>query len=318
MEEPQATMEPNAQAAFQTAKHVTGCAPVSVRRFATGARHYVFDVEFADRPPAVIRLGDRSSRSEMAGAVYLSRLLRPRDVPLPAILAEDVQAERPWILMERLPGTDLGAVVAGLTNQQLDRIAATVAHAQERTATVGPARSYGYAVRPEQARLTAWSHVLDANLARSRRRLASAELFDADLVDVVQTVLNEIREIVDKVAPTPFLHDTTTKNVIVTTEGVVSGIVDVDDLCFGDPRYPAALTLAALMARDGPVRYVSAWLHHAGRTDDRVFRLYVAVFLLDLMAEHGQVFNGNERPSSPGERSALRRVFENSLMDLRR
>jgi hypothetical protein len=34
--------------------------------------------------------------------------------------------------------------------------------------------------------------------------------------------------------------------------------VDIDDLCFGDARYPAALTLAVLMAYGGSVSYVSA------------------------------------------------------------
>jgi hypothetical protein len=106
------------------------------------------------------------------------------------------------------------------------------------------------------------------------------------------------------------LHDTTTKNVIVTQDGTFSGIVDVDDLCFGDPRYPAALTLAALMAYGGPDSYVSAWLRHTAQSDDRIFRLYVSLFLLDLMSEHGQTFNGNMVRSTPKAHAELRRAFE--------
>ena len=85
----------------------------------------------------------------MAGALYLSELLRRRGVPLPAILAADVQAERPWLVLERLPGTDLGAVIAGLSDSQLDRIAASVVQAQVITANTGTAGRYGYAIRPE-------------------------------------------------------------------------------------------------------------------------------------------------------------------------
>jgi hypothetical protein len=110
------------------------------------------------------------------------------------------------------------------------------------------------------------------------------------------------------------LHDTTTKNVIVTPQGSFSGIIDVDDLCFEDPRYPVALTLAVLMAYyGGPVNYVSAWLRQARQIDDQIFRLYVSIFLLDLMSEHGQIFNGNERPSTPSARAALRSVFDCNL-----
>jgi hypothetical protein len=34
---------------------------------------------------------------------------------------------------------------------------------------------------------------------------------------------------------------------------------------------------------------------------------------LDLMAEHGQAFNGNERQSSPPARAALQQAFDGSL-----
>ena len=65
--------------------------------------------------------------------------------------------------------------------------------------------------------------------------MASAGLFDI-------APRNILRDEIDSIPPTPFLHDATTKNVLVTAKGAFSGIVDVDDLCFGDPRYPAALT----------------------------------------------------------------------------
>ena len=301
---------PDAEYAASVATRLIGCAPTSVRRFTTGMAHYVFDVAFADRPSIVVRIGDASARTRLTGALRLSALLRPRGVPLPAILADDIQAELPWIAMERLPGTDLGAVIAALSTSQLEKIAAEVARAQAITAQTGSAGRYGYASRPEQAPHAAWSDVLEDSLSRSQARIASAGLFDASLVEIARAELAALREPIDEIAPTPFLHDTTTRNVLVAPDGRFSGIVDVDDLCFGDPRYPAALTLAALTAyRDGPVEYVSAWMRAAGQKDDRVFQLYVAIYLLDFMGEHGQAFNGNERPSDPDDRAALLRAF---------
>ena len=308
----------NAELAAAIAARVFGCAPVAVRRFRTGARHHVFDVAFAERPAVVVPIGDPSARAEISGAVYLSGLLRPRGVPLPGIPAEDARAPRPWLVLERLPGTDLGEVIGRLTEAQLQAVAANVVEAQAIAAQTGSAGRYGYAAQGEQAPHAAWSDVLDANLARSRRRIASAGLFDVALVDIVQAEVTASRAQLDMIAPTPFLHDTTTKNVIVTAEGAFSGIVDVDDLCFGDPRYPAALTLAVLLAYGGPVSYVSAWLHRAGLADDRIFRLYVTLFVLDLMAEHGQAFNGNERFLVPDARAALRRAFERNVAAVRR
>jgi|SRR5271155_823343 len=317
METEVAAREPNANLAAAIATRALGCAPITVRRFTAGMRHHVFEIAFPDRPPVAVRICDQSARADIAGAIHLSELLRPRGVRLPEILAVDIQAELPWLLLERLPGTDLGIVISRLTEGQLDGIAHDVARAQAITAATGSAGRYGYAARAEQAPQTAWSQVLDNNLARSRQRLASTGLFDVALVDLVQAEVTARRAEIDAIAPTPFLHDTTTRNVIVTAAGTFSGMVDVDDLCFGDPRYPAALTLAVLMAHGDPESYVSAWLRHATQADDRIFRLYVSLFLLDLMSEHGQAFNGNERPSTPDARAALRRAFERNLAILR-
>jgi hypothetical protein len=70
----------------------------------------------------------------------------------------------------------------------------------------------------------------------------------------------------------------------------------VDDLCFGDPRYVVALTLTSLMVSGGPARCVDAWMNSANYRNDRIFRLYVALFIVDFMSEHGQEFNGNLMP----------------------
>ena len=120
---------PTPDLAAAIAARVTGRAPNAVARFTTGARHYVYEATFAGRPPIVVRIGSASAHAEMAGAVHLSNLLRPRGAPLPAILAQDIQSAFPWIALERLPGVDLGAVMGRLTDAQLDRIAANVARA---------------------------------------------------------------------------------------------------------------------------------------------------------------------------------------------
>jgi hypothetical protein len=119
------------------------------------------------------------------------------------------------------------------------------------------------------------------------------------------------------IPPTPFLHDTTTKNVIVTADGHFSGIVDVDDLCFGDPRYVVALTHTSLLAHGFPTLYTKAWLRLAQFADDRPFRLYVALFLADFMAERGQRFNDNPLPADAEYDAQLRDYFQRTLGQIR-
>jgi aminoglycoside phosphotransferase (APT) family kinase protein len=120
----------------------------------------------------------------------------------------------------------------------------------------------------------------------------------------------------DALHATPFLHDTTIKNVIVTDAGKFSGIVDVDDLCFGDPRFVAALTHVALLAHEHPADYAGHLMHAAGWRDDHLYRLYVAVIFIGFMSEHGQRFNGNQQPSLAADRAKLFSLYRSALGDL--
>lgn len=147
-------IEPNAKLASAIAAQSTGRVPQEVSRFTTGARHYVYEARYEDREPVVIRIGDETAHAEMAGATYLSGLLRPRGVPLPRIIDSDVEAELPWMILERLPGRDLGEVIQNFSDAQLDLIAAKVARAQTIVSETDRAGRYGYAVLPEQAPYT--------------------------------------------------------------------------------------------------------------------------------------------------------------------
>lgn len=307
---------PNTAIAGNLAAAAVGRSPITVRRFGTGSHHYVFEATFEDRAPVVVRIAAEHSRSAMAGALKLSLLLRPQGVPLPEIIADGLTHQFSHLVLERLPGTDLGDVIQGLSDSSLQVIAARVAHAQRIVAKTASGGRYGYAVDPQNAPRERWSEVLQDNLARSRKRIAAAKLFSHDAVDTVVNLVSAARAQLDSVPPIPFLHDTTTKNVIVTPGGSFSGIVDVDDLCFGDPRYVVALTLAALTVYGGPIHYVDAWMSSANHRDDRIFRLYVVLFIVDFMSEHGQMFNGNLLPSSAGDRNRLLGIFAEHLQRL--
>jgi hypothetical protein len=65
------TDAPNNAIAGDLATAAVGHSPIDVRRFTTGAHHYVFEVTFADRLPVVVRIAAEHSRAAMAGAQAL-------------------------------------------------------------------------------------------------------------------------------------------------------------------------------------------------------------------------------------------------------
>jgi aminoglycoside phosphotransferase len=105
------TDAPNSAVAGGLVAAALGHTPLAVRRFSTGSHHYVFEVTFEDRAPVVVRIAAERSRSAMVGALKVSRLLRPLGVPLPEIISEGVNHHFSHLVLERLPGTDIGDVM---------------------------------------------------------------------------------------------------------------------------------------------------------------------------------------------------------------
>ena len=285
-----------------------------VARFATGLDHFVFDVVIGDGRRVVARLSARGP-DPLRSAVAWSRRLRPLGVPLPAILHADLGAEHtPFaaLLLERLPGTDLGHVIDDLSPEALRSVAAGVVDAQRRTATLQPGVGFGYVAAADGPFPHAsWSDVVAASLARSRQRIERAGVFNRECVSDLERRLNAHRPYLDRVEPVPFLDDTTTKNVLVDA-GRLSGIVDVDVVCYGDPLWTLALTRMALLSGEHALTYTTIWEDLLDLNDQQrtILSFYTAAFCVDFMGEVGQLFNQAEPLAADPERVALlNRIF---------
>ncbi len=261
-----------------------------VRRFPTGLANHVYEVE-SDAGTVVARLAHDDARIE--DAVRWHRLLAPLGVPLAALLGHGTHPF-PFMLLDRLPGTDLGRVYGTLDVDDKAAIAGAVADAQRRVASLGPLGGYGYARRPgDPALFGCWSDVVRASVGRSRGRIEGTGVLSAGPVRATSEAIERLAGRLDAAPPTPFLDDATTKNVLVH-RGRLTGIVDVDWLCAGDRRFVAALTRVSLVAAGHDTVYADLLLEAMDGDADEALWLYEAVFCLDLLGEMGQVFNRAE------------------------
>jgi aminoglycoside phosphotransferase (APT) family kinase protein len=281
--------------------------PVHVRRFPTGLAHYVFDV-VGKAVNSVVRIAATRQSGAFDSAIYWSGLLRPLGVPLPAILRAGSHDGFAYLVLERLPGTDLAHVYENLSQQQKREIVAAVVRAQARVQDLPAGSGYGY-VRSYSDPFPhrTWRDVVAADVARSRSRITKTRVVDVAIADPIERRLGELEPYLMSVAPRPFLDDTTVKNVICDG-GRLSGIVDVDQVCFGDPLFGPALTRAALLADGHAPDYVDYWLERLdpGENALAAFHAYTAVFCLGLISEAGKTFNRAAAVPIDGER--LRRL----------
>jgi Ser/Thr protein kinase RdoA (MazF antagonist) len=267
----------------------------AVTRFPTGLCHHVFDVDLGDAGHVVVRVADPGNRHLLAGATAWTARLRPLGVPLPAVLAHDVAADTPlpYQVLERLPGDDLGLVHSALSVAQRRALAGSVVEVQSAVARLGVGTGFGYSADPEgHPPHGSWADVVHDNLRRSGGRLSGAAPAVRELHARVVARAAALRVFLDGVPAVPFLDDLTTKNVLVD-DGRLSGVVDVDVVCFGDPLWTPALTTVSLVAADLSTDYVDAWLELLSPDADArtAFDLYCAVFCLDLLSEDGLAFN---------------------------
>lgn len=284
-----------------------------VTRFPTGLAHYVFDVELESGRSVVARLGLPGSPTAFAGAEYWSRTLRPLGVPLPVLLEAGQDGGIPYLILERLPGTDLGLVYRSLSREQKQSLAERIAGIQRVVGELPEGRGFGYVPHqdgpfPQRT----WLDVVQSSLDRSRRQIARARVFDRDAVTRVEAALGPLHRYLSAVRPRAFLDDTTTKNVIVDA-GRLSGIVDVDVVCYGDPLFTVALTRMALLNAGEEPDYVAHWCECLELTSDQraALSLYTAVFCVDFMGEIGHRFNR----ADPIPRDASRTKLLRGLLD---
>ena len=242
----------------------------------------------------VLRLTRRADIKRAQGSVHLSRLLRPLGVPLPELLYHDLtcaQHRCPFTILERLPGCDLGDVIACLSGPQLKQIAERLYRIQSAVSVLPEGAGYGFTADPGSAPARNWRDVLTDQIGRAKDRIAFAGVVDVRVADPIVEAISKRTEL-DEISPTPFLHDITTKNVLIHA-GNFSGIVDVDDLCYGDPLFLTALIRMALMAHQQPMTYYDHWIDLLSPDPAARQRidLYTAIFSVIFLSELGQQFN---------------------------
>lgn len=291
---------PSREDAIHVVGEALGAGVSTISRFPTGLSHYVYDVVTDDGRRVVVRMASGDTRAALTGGIYWHERLRAVGVPLPTLLYADLGQDDdiPVMVLERLPGRDLGDEYDQLTPVQRRTIAHEIAAIQSSVATLPPASGFGFARSYDDSSLRAsWLDVVLAELERSRQRIAAVGVVDISHVDRVGERVQAIAPYLRDVEPRAFLDDTTTKNVLVH-EGALSGIVDTDYVCFGDPLFTVALTHMALLAHRHDTDYITYWCErlHLSEIQRQALGFYTAVFCVNFLGEIGQQFNLDVAP----------------------
>jgi aminoglycoside phosphotransferase (APT) family kinase protein len=270
-------------------RRLFGVEPGRCTRMPVGNDHVTYTVELPERK-VVVRTDSRLDR--MAAVPANVARLRALGLPVPTVLAADHSgrdAPGAYVVLSHFPGRDLRHGLGRMTRAQITRVAEQVVGFQRRTATLPPGRGYGWVPIDAPGTFRSWTELIERDTAENVAGLARPHPpAVARLVDR----LREARPYFDAVAPTAFLDDVTTKNVIVDG-GELRGVVDFDVICYGDVLYWLGLTATAVRADCGVrAAFYPAELRRlmgvaAGSDADEALRLYTALFHVEFLPRCG-------------------------------
>ncbi len=276
-------------------KDLTSDEIISINRFSTGKAHYVYDVK-TSTDEVVVRLTRIEQKSSFESALYWYKILKPLGIPLPTFRLGDMEGSKcgfPLIVMDRLPGKDLLHAYQEMSSQEKEQLAKEIVDIQKKVGSLKPGSGFGYAMSYEDPKLhSSWRGVLDLYLERITTRNAKTGLIDKKYIQRLEQLYQSMNEYIQQVKPTPFLDDTTTKNVIINN-GKLSGIVDVDSVCFGDPLLTLALTQMALTELGDDTLYTDYWMKLLNLSADqkKALKMYQGMFALEFASSMGHIFN---------------------------
>lgn len=183
--------------------------------------------------------------------------LRDLGLPVQTVLAQGAMpAGGAFVVLDWLPGRDLYYAFDTLDAAQAERIAATVTGFQRRAAEQLPVAAnggFGWAAIGARASHTRWAGLF-GEPAPSEMHVATLARAHAAPLDRFRARLGLVRasleDYFDALRPVCFLDDLTIKNVLVE-DGELSGVIDFDTVCYGDPLMVLGVTLAHLEADVG-------------------------------------------------------------------
>ena len=315
---------PGAREAIEVASRYLDIDVYETEHLTTGLCHRVFLVTSHGGERVVVRMASPSSREDLEGGVYWSPKLREIGVPTPRILALAIDHEPPSVILEHFEGRDLGDVYASMTSSQRREVALEIASYQNLVGDHFEAypQRFGYLTLPTPEKVasldTSWGDVIARLHTRSLSRLATTNLLDEASIESFVGCFDKRRGHLDALEPRAFLHDTTTKNVLIDKDGGLCGVVDTDSLCFGDPILPMALTHVSLTYRglDCERDYVLPWFEAMGFGEAERWRLdfYRALVAIDFISELGQTFNSEAPiPIDEDHAAILRGILTDAL-----
>lgn len=309
---------PDAQVAATVVTSMTGEQVISTSRMTTGDQYYVYAVNTPESE-YVIRLTDVSQRKKFLSAIYWQNKFIPLGVPLAEFIKTDLDEKYspfPALLMMRLQGDDLCNVYPTLTDSDKRNLANEIVKIHAIVTKLPEGTGYGISDSYEQVlEDKSWYEFIMNRLDLIKYHIKKCKVFDPLHVERVIAIAKNMEVDLRSISATPFLWDASERNVLVN-EGKITGIVDVDDICFGDPLLVIGLTSISLELEGLDTKYAHYWSGLLNLDKQSYLRLkfYQLFYAVAFIRKHSMHTTNSKKIKFDTER--LNRVFQRALKEI--
>ena len=285
--------------------------PLEVTRFTTGYCHSVYYVKTAT-DEFVLRVTSEENKGFYYASVKWMRELAQLEIPVPKVLKHGQFEDAYYTFITYIEGRDIGEVYHTLNDFEKYDIVKSLAEIQRKMAALPSIGRYGY----DGWSFDTWVEYVEFDVGRFRGGIEQNKVFDVSVCDEVEKVKNTLKDYFLSVKPTAFLDDITTKNVLVHN-GKLTGIVDVDTVCYGDSLAVIGLTNMALLDMKVDTKYIDYWLDElqANETQRKVVTFYTLVSCIDFMSEQGSRFDNGTLIAVDQEKVEFLKSIYRSLLE---
>jgi aminoglycoside phosphotransferase (APT) family kinase protein len=246
----------NDKAVAQCVEHALGERPLRLERQALAhSGNAIYRAYLSGGRSLAVRV------SAQAGAFAHTRanlaVLRDLGLPVQTVHAQGATPEGgEFVALDWLPGRDIYYAFPDLDARQAERIAETVSAYQRRVEEelpAAPGGGFGWAAIGAPAPHARWTEVFGEPAPDDMHTAALARA-DATPLERFRARLGlaraSLEDYFDTLRPICFLDDLTIKNVLVEG-GELSGLIDFDTVCYGDPLLVLGATLAHIDSEVG-------------------------------------------------------------------
>lgn len=215
----------------------------AVRQRFTNSGKSIYRVFLAGDQSVALRISDRPRTFDYT-AHNLS-VLGGLKLPVPSVLAAGrTAAGGSYIILDWISGQDLLEQLPEMTSPQMTRLAEQVVGYQRQVAGLPPAGAFGWAPIGQRGSVKNWTDIFGPAPAVPPPDDGTVQ---GGLRSRICRVRSQLESYFSSLRPLCFLDDLNTKNVLVDN-GALTGIIDIDYVCYGDPLLAVGTTLASIAA----------------------------------------------------------------------